>query len=44
MSGRSRVVVGRPGFGATSAARPQLPPRCLDRPTPPVLLGLALMR
>jgi hypothetical protein len=44
MSGWPRVVVGRPGFGVTSAAPPQLSPRCLDRASPPVLLGVALKR
>jgi hypothetical protein len=44
MSGRPWVLVGRPGFGVTSTAPPQLPSHCLDRPTPPALLGRALRR
>jgi hypothetical protein len=44
MSGRPWVLVGRPGFGVTSTAPPQLLSHCLDRPTPPALLGGALWR
>jgi hypothetical protein len=41
--GWSWVVVGRPGFRATSAGPPHLPPRCVDRPVPSVLLDVAVM-
>jgi hypothetical protein len=44
MGGRPWVLVGRPGFGVTSTAPAQLLSCCLDRPTPPVLLGVALTR
>jgi hypothetical protein len=39
MSGRPWVLVGRPGLGVTPTAPPQLLSHCLDRPTPPALLG-----
>jgi hypothetical protein len=44
MSGRPRVLVGRLGFGVMSTPPPQLLPHCLDRPTPPALLGGAVRR
>jgi hypothetical protein len=44
MSGRPWVLVGRPAFGMTSTATPQLLSHRLDRPTPPALLGGALRR
>jgi hypothetical protein len=42
MSGRPWILVGRPGFGVMTTAPPQLLSHCLDRPTPPALLGDAV--